>query len=190
MKVAVISELGHAILGLLQYQAYSGYGLRKVFSSTSMKTYSDSPGAIYSALRRLEQQGLIRGTVEGGAGLRQRQTFQLTPKGQAELKKWIASPVTREDLLWGQQEILLRFAFSEQTVGRTGTLQLLKSLETALEAYVAALHAEFKAMPPSTPDSGRLAFQCGLKGNESFLEWTRYAIAIYEKEGKKKGGTS
>ena len=98
--------------------------------------------------------------------------------------------MTREDLLWGQQEILLRFAFSEQTVGRTGTLQLLKSLETALEAYVAALHAEFKAMPPSTPYLGRLAFQCGLKGNQSFLEWTRYAIAIYEKEGKKKGGTS
>jgi DNA-binding PadR family transcriptional regulator len=190
MKAAVISELGHAILGLLRYQAYSGYGLRKVFSSTSMKTYSDSPGAIYPALRRLEQQGLIRGTVEGGAGLRQRQTFQLTPKGQAELKKWIASPVTREDLLWGQQEILLRFAFSEQTVGRTGTLQLLKSLETALEAYVAALLAEFKAMPPSTPDSGRLAFQCGLKGNESFLDWTHYAITIYEKEGKKKGGIS
>jgi DNA-binding PadR family transcriptional regulator len=184
------SRLGYAILGLVQQEAYSGYGLRKVFSSTSMKTYSDSPGAIYPALRRLEQQELIRGTVESGSGLRRRQTFQLTAKGLAELKKWITSPVTREDLLWGQEEILLRFAFSEQTVGRTGALQLLKSVETALAAYVAALHAEFKAMPVNTPDSGRLAFQCGLRGNESFLEWTRDAIATYEKEAKKKGGTS
>jgi hypothetical protein len=93
-------------------------------------------------------------------------------------------------LLWGQQEILLRFAFSEQTVGRSGTLQLLKSLENALQSYVAALHTEFNAMPANTPDSGRLAFECGLRGNESFLEWSRYAIATYEKEGKRKGGTS
>jgi DNA-binding PadR family transcriptional regulator len=27
----------------------SGYDLRKIFSSTSMKTYSGSPGAIYPA---------------------------------------------------------------------------------------------------------------------------------------------
>jgi len=190
MKTQVISNLGYDLLGLLQNEAYSGYGLRKVFSSTSMKTYSDSPGAIYPALRRLEQNGLIRGTVEGGSGLRQRQTFQLTSKGLAELKKWITSPVTGEDLIWGQQEIMLRFAFSEQTVGRTGALQLLKSLETALQGYVTALHEELESMPASMPDSGRLAFQCGLRGNESFLECARYAIETYEKEERREGGTS
>ena len=82
MKVAVISELGYAILGLLQHQASSGYELRKVFSSTSMKTYSDSPGAIYPALRRLEQQGLIRGTVEGGAGCAGDRRFNSHPRGR------------------------------------------------------------------------------------------------------------
>ena len=40
-----------------------------------MKTYSDSPGAIYPALSRLEKQGLIRGTIEQGSGLRRRQMF-------------------------------------------------------------------------------------------------------------------
>src|SRR3984885_849225 len=104
-----IPALGYALLGLLQ-KPPSGYDLRKIFSSTSMKTYSDSPGAIYPALRRLEEEGLIRGTVEEGSGMRRRQIFRLTPKGLAELKRWITSPVTVEDLIRGGQEILLRFA--------------------------------------------------------------------------------
>src|SRR5271163_2541365 len=129
------SRLGYAILGLLHMNPSSGYDLRKVFSSTSMKTYSDSPGAIYPALRRLEEQGLIRGTIEKGSGLRRRQIFRPTPKGLSELQGWITLPVNVDDLIGGGQEILLRFAFSETAVGPAATLQLLKSLETALGMY-------------------------------------------------------
>jgi Transcriptional regulator PadR-like family len=63
---AKIPCLGYALMGLLQGKPSSGYELRKLFSSASMRTYSDSPGAIYPALRRLEHQSLIRGTIEEG----------------------------------------------------------------------------------------------------------------------------
>ena len=89
MSPSKIPALGYALLGLLQENPYSGYDLRHFFSSTSMKTYSDSPGSIYPALGRLEKQGLIRGTVEQGSGLRRRQIFRLTPKGLSELRQWI-----------------------------------------------------------------------------------------------------
>src|SRR5271169_983806 len=128
MNSTKIPALGYALLGLLQKPS-SGYDLRKVFSSTSMKTYSDSPGAIYPALARLEKAGLIRGAIEEGSGMRRRQIFRLTPKGLAELKKWITRPVTPEDLVWGQQEIMLRFAFSEIAVGPAAAIELLQSLE-------------------------------------------------------------
>ena len=183
-----IPSLGYALLGLLQKES-SGYDLRKVFSSTSLKSYSDSPGAIYPALTRLEKQGLIRGKVEQGSGMRRRQLFRLTPKGLSELKTWITRPITREDLLWGQQEIVLRFAFCETVAGPAAAVELLQSLETALQAYVAALHEELQALPPAMPASGRLAFECGVRSTECFLEWTHYALATYEKEGRKKRGT-
>jgi hypothetical protein len=51
MNSPKIPALGYALLGLLMKPS-SGYDLRKIFSSTSMKTYSGSPGAIYPALRR------------------------------------------------------------------------------------------------------------------------------------------
>jgi len=69
---------------LLHGQPSSGYDLRNFFSTSSMKTYSDSPGAIYPALQRLEKQGLIRGAVGEGAGLRRRWIFRLTPLGSSD----------------------------------------------------------------------------------------------------------
>jgi len=183
-----IPSLGYALLGLLQQKPASGYDLRKIFSSTSMKTYSDSPGAIYPALGRLEKQGLVRGTVEEGSGLRRRQIFRLTPKGLAELKKWITRPVSHEDLVRGQQEVLLRFAFSEQAVGPAASVALLRSLESALQTYLPALQEELKTIKPMISTSGRLAFEFGIQGTECLLDWSRYAINSFEKVSK--GGTS
>jgi DNA-binding PadR family transcriptional regulator len=185
-----IPALGYALLGLLQMKPASGYDLRKIFSSTSMKTYSDSPGAIYPALSRLERQGLIRGRIERGSGLRRRQVFRPTPKGLTELEAWIIRPVAVDDLVRGQQDIMLRFAFSESAVGRAATLTLLQSLEIALNSLVPALHKEFDAMKNLAPTSGRLAFECGVRGYESLAAWTRHAIATYGKEDQRKGKRS
>jgi len=182
-----IPALGYALLGLLHGKPASGYDLRKVFSSTSMKSYSDSPGAIYPALGRLQKQELIRGTIEEGAGMRRRQVFRVTAKGLAELKKWIARPVTRDEIVRGPQEFILRFAFSEMVVGSAAAIELLHSLEGVLQEYVTSLNEELKALPAMMPASGRLAFECGVRGNQSLLEWTRNALTTYE---GKKGGRS
>lgn len=184
MSLPQIPALGYALLGLLHQKPSSGYDARKVFSSTSMRTFSDSPGAIYPALRRLERSGLIRGAIQQRSGLRRRQVFRLTPKGLSELRKWITRPVTGEDLLRGPQEVMLRFAFSEMAAGPAAAVELLESLETALEAYVSALHKELQLIGKALSASARLAFECGVRGNQSLLDWTRYAIAAYKSKEK------
>jgi PadR family transcriptional regulator, regulatory protein AphA len=183
-----IPSLGYALLGLLHQNPASGYDLRKIFSSTSMKTYSDSPGAIYPALSRLQKQGLIRGTVEEGLGLRRRQVFRVTPKGLAELKRWITLPITRDDLVSELKTVMLRFAYSEKTVGASASLEILKSIEAALGPHLQDLREKLEKMRPFAPTSGRLALECGIRSYECLLQWTRYAIPIYEKQLK--GGPS
>jgi DNA-binding PadR family transcriptional regulator len=185
-----VPALGYALLGLLYQNPASGYDLRKIFSSTSMKSYSDSPGAIYPALQRLEKRGLVKGTIEESNGLRRRQVFHLTARGTAELRKWITQPIAAEDLTRGFEDIVLRFAFSEQTAGAAASLQLLKSLQEALKVHVAALHKEYQASHKLMPTSGRLAFESGMRATECLLDWTGYAIATYEKETHKKGSAS
>ena len=188
MKRGQIPPLGYALLGLLQQKPASGYDLRKTFSSTSLRSYSDSPGAIYPALSRLERQLLIRGEIEEGRGLRRRQIFRLTAKGLTELKNWILSPVTREDLIWKLEQVLLRFAFSEQAVGPAGSVNVLKSLQTALNAHLPSLQQELTLIKPVATTSGRLGFESGIRQYECLLDWTRYAISTFEKQ--RKGGLS
>ena len=179
MPKMATSKLGCALLGLLQQKPSSGYDLRKIFSTTAMTTYSDSPGAIYPALQRLQEQGLIRGTIESGTGLRRRQVFQLTAKGTAELRKWIARPVLRADVIRGLDEVMLRFAFSEQAVGPSASVRILQSLQAELASYIPDLHAQLSAGKPTMPRSGRLALESGIQGYECLLRWTRDALGTY-----------
>jgi len=193
MKAAVISKLGYALLGLLQQQASSGYALRKIFASTAMTTYSDSPGAIYPALGRLEQQGLIRGSIEESAGMRRRQVFRLTPTGVVALKRWINRPLVRPDVIRGLDEVMLRFAFSQQAVGAPASVRLLKSLASELGAYIPELREQLTVNKEAMPTSGRLALESGVRSYECLLEWTKYALATYVRQEKmrqeKKGAT-
>jgi DNA-binding PadR family transcriptional regulator len=183
MAEVAISKLGCALLGLLQQHASSGYDLRKIFSSTAMTTYSDSPGAIYPALKRLQQQGLIRGSVERGSGMRRRQVFRLTAQGTAELRKWITRPLVRADVIRGLDEVMLRFAFSEQAAGPSASVRLLKSLETELTSYIPDLHEQLKA-GKAAMTSGRLALESGIKSYECLLQWSRDALRTYEHKRK------
>src|ERR1700722_19477023 len=179
MAKAAISKLGCALLGLLQQRPSSGYDLRKIFSTTAMTTYSDSPGAIYPALQRLQQRGFIRGTIESGAGLRRRQVFRLTAQGAAELRKWIARPVLRADVIRGLDEVMLRFAFSEQAVGPSASVRILQSLQAELASYIPDLRAQLSAGKATMPTSGRLALESGIKGYDCLLRWTKDALRTY-----------
>ena len=71
------STLGYALLGLLHQAPQAGYDLRKTFVSTPMAAFSDSPGAIYPALRRLAGQGWIA-PVEPARGGRRRRLYAPT----------------------------------------------------------------------------------------------------------------
>jgi DNA-binding PadR family transcriptional regulator len=177
-----ITTLGYALLGLLYSQPSSGYDLRKLFALTPMRTFSDSPGAIYPALRRLEERRLIRGKVEDGAGLRRRKIYRLTADGVAELKKWLLRPVTSEDVVRGLDELLLRFAFMDEVVERSALIEFLRSLERELRSYLPTLRAYLKAAESKMPASGRLALECGIRGYETQLRWVRDALANYGSE--------
>lgn len=191
MKSAGISKLGYALLGLLLAKPSSGYDLRKIFSTTAMMSYSDSPGAIYPALRRLQQQGFIRGSIESGAGLRRRQVFRLTARGAAELRAWIVRPVTQDEVIRGLDGVMLRFAFSEQAAGRQASIGLLKSLQAELTSYLPALHEQRTAGIATMPTSGSLALESGIRSYETLLRWTKDALAVYAGEpGEKKGKAS
>src|SRR5262245_61433909 len=110
-----ISLLGYALLGLLHQEPRSGYDLRKVFANTPMGTFSDSPGAIYPALQRLERQGLVRGLLQPSSGRRRRRVFRPTASGKYSFKVWQTKAVSADEVVRHLEELMLRFSFMDET---------------------------------------------------------------------------
>ncbi|HET7106496.1 MAG TPA: PadR family transcriptional regulator [Candidatus Acidoferrum sp.] len=173
------SALAFALLGLIGQQPRSGYDLRKFFSSTPLISFSDSPGAIYPALRRLEQRGLVRGHIAEGAGLRRRRIFELTARGRAEFKRWQTQPLTRNDVVRNMDALMLRFAFMDQFAGKAATLRFLKAFRKELAAYIPTLRVYLKSNRGYMSQSGRLALESGIHAYEAQLRWTNGAMKSY-----------
>src|SRR3954447_18311833 len=74
----LLSDLELALIGLIREQPRSGYALRKAI--VDFPQFSDSPGAIYPALRRLRAGGLIE--VSGDATPRKTEVFRITAAGR------------------------------------------------------------------------------------------------------------
>ncbi len=174
------SLLGYALLGLLHQHAMSGYDLRKIFTTTAMGSFSDSPGAIYPALKRLEGQGLIRGTEEASTGQRKRRVFKITREGLAELKRWLTGPVTRNDIIRGLGTLMLRFAFMDQVTGPGHSADFLRCFAEQIAAYLPELERFLEANRAKMPLSARLALESGIQEYALRLKWARTAITQYE----------
>lgn len=180
-----ISILGYALMGMVQKHPASGYDLRKLFTRTPLASFSDSPGAIYPALQRLEARGLIRGTIEGPR-LRSRKMFRLTAAGNVELKRWLKLPARRQDVVSRMGELILRFSLMDGVVPETVPIRFLSTLVTELSTYVSELQSFLQYPQPGTPLSGRLAMESGVRGYVAQLEWAKDALSIYTKqEGRK-----
>jgi DNA-binding PadR family transcriptional regulator len=168
------------LLGLLHQAPASGYDLRRLFATTPMGTFSDSPGAIYPALARLEQQGLIHGRVEK-VGLRQRQVFRVASRGLEELQHWLLQPIHRDDLVHGFDGLMLRFAFMDGVAGHKASVEFLGRLAAELETYVAELREYMDQHKSEMPISAMLALESGIRGYEGSLAWARHGLEVYER---------
>jgi DNA-binding PadR family transcriptional regulator len=178
------STLEMALLGLVAQKPQSGYDLRKTFATTAMRHYSDSPGSIYPALRRIEARGWIE-TTTGRTSLaepRRRQDYRLTNAGKAALIAWLELPVSAEDVRMRQAELMLRFAFMDGNVPRSITVQFLDQFTQELAHYAVESRTKWqhmrdlvaRAIPGRVPiHTGLLAFEAGIEGMEAHVGWAR-----------------
>lgn len=181
------SLLGYALLGLLQQEPRSGYDLRKIFANTPLGTFSDSPGAIYPALQRLEKRGLVRSQVQETSGLRRHRLFRPTASGKRAFKAWQTKAIASDDVVHRVDELMVRFGFMEDTAGSAEAIRFLKAFVRELAAYIPSLRRYLKAQGRQMSFSGRLALQSGIRGYETLLRWAKSSLRLYKK--KRKRGT-
>jgi DNA-binding PadR family transcriptional regulator len=187
MKPRSPSRLGYALLGLIQIEPRSGYDLRKLFETTPMGHYSSSPGAIYPALKRLEEQELIIGEIADGDTLRPRRVYSATRSGTETLRAWVSQDVVRDDLLRRDDELMLRFALMGSVVDSRTTRRFLEQMLAILDTYLPELESVLAALPTQGPPHGRLALAAGIASYKARRGWLQSAIREFPNRSAAEG---
>ena len=170
-----LTPLGGAVLGLLNEQPRSGYDLRRVFAATPMGHFSDSPGAIYPALRRLRAAHLVESVVEARDTLRPREVFKPTPAGLAALRAWATAPPTRDDMIAGADRIILRFVLTFSCAGPDAARRFLDQFEAALVSYADEVREFYRTAAPAMHLGARLGLEDGIHVFDAHIRWCRSA---------------
>jgi transcriptional regulator len=82
---ALKGHLDGLLLAVLEAGPAHGYAVIEALRSTSQGAFDLPTGTVYPALRRLEDDGLVRSAWEQPAGQRRRRVYSLTAKGRKTL---------------------------------------------------------------------------------------------------------
>lgn len=170
-----LTPFEHILLGLVCAAPSAGYDLKQRFATTPIGVYQPSSGALYPALRRLEQQGLIQ--AKSGQSARHRRVYEPTEPGRAVHLSWLRTPVAPATVSRDLRLHLMRFAMMEHVLPQAEVLAFLRSVADALAAFNADLEKYVTAadLPGRHP---RLAIDHGLDMHRVSLRWAERAIAV------------
>src|SRR5215212_3732598 len=84
----MLSATAKVALGMIRLGKRTGYEIKQLVDVSTRFFWAASYGQIYPELRRLEDDGLIRGEDASTNG-RQRRRFELTAKGDQALDEWL-----------------------------------------------------------------------------------------------------
>jgi DNA-binding PadR family transcriptional regulator len=172
-----LTPFEHILLGLTCLAPASGYDLKRIFAATPMGIYQPSSGALYPALRRLEQKGLVQAQAsKDGQSARHRRVYEPTQAGQAAHLSWLRTPVEPATASRDLGLHLMRFVTMEHLLPPEEVVMFvqnladtLASLTAQLEQYAAA--ADFPARHP------RLALEHGIAVHRASLRWAEQTAA-------------
>lgn len=169
-----LTDLDGAILGILSRESLSGYAIRKLFTTTPLAGYSDSPGSIYPALRRLEKQGLVVVRTQRTSAL-DRRVHQITTPGKTAFRDWVGQAPTLHEIESWPDGVLLRFAFADAVLTRRQIAEWLAQMEKHTLLHLTALETFRDVQARDYERCGALALDAGVSRYQSLLEWTRSA---------------
>ncbi|WP_017608380.1 PadR family transcriptional regulator [Nocardiopsis xinjiangensis] len=173
------------LLKMLDESPRHGYEIISLLRDRFLGVYSPSPGTIYPRLARLEEEGLVTHTEEGG-----RKVYRLTDKGREELRK------RESDLAELEQEI----TDSVRDVARA-VKQDVRSTISSLREELKFSQARREGGPADGPESPDPASErdegsgsqgpegSGQAGSSLAEEWGRFARSFTNLGASWRGGT-
>ena len=171
-----LTATGRVILGMLALGKNTGYDIKQLVDKSTRHFWAASYGQIYPELRRLEEQGLVRGRSEPSGG-RPRTVYELTGAGEAALRGWLESPA--EPIYEVRDESMLKLFFSDSAPGSRA--EILRAMRAMHERPLAQLRAIEQHAREGSPGPS-LTWQLGVAMSEWMVDWCERQLAEQAKE--------
>jgi DNA-binding PadR family transcriptional regulator len=176
-------SIEYAILGLLSWRPLAGYDIKKMFAGSVVLYWSGNNNQIYTTLVKLHEDGLVSREIELQEDSPSRKIYNITPKGQVELKKWLLTEPEPPQL---KNSFLVQLAWADQlTPGELDTL--LGKYEAEMQMQVSMLQIQEKQKnisPSGTPREAYINVALARTPREAVI-WNMIQsnwIAFYENE--------
>src|SRR2546421_5639835 len=160
-----LTPTGRVILGMIAFGRRTGYDIKTFVDRTTRYFWAASYGQIYPELKRLEDQGLVRGRPEPTGG-RARTVYELTSAGEAALRDWLASDV--EPLYEVRDEGMLKLFFSDALPERR--IENIRAMRVRQQRKLEQLRA-IEPHAQEGPRGAALTLALGIGVTESFIGW-------------------
>jgi len=175
-----LSPTGRVILGMIAFGKRTGYDIKTFVDRTTRYFWAASYGQIYPELKRLEDQGLIRGRPEPSGG-RARTVYELTDAGRAALEHWLGAEDEPSYEL--RDEGMLKLFFSDSLPERR--IEIVRAIRTREERDLAHLRS-IEPHASKGPTGSYLTLQLGIGFTEWIITWCeateRQLAALTEEE--------
>jgi len=190
------TPLEYALMCLIARAPRTGNEIVRLLREYPLAGTGKSPGAVYPALHRLADAGLVRcrprarcevdalyrqnaGSPIAAAGLtpgvRRFREHGLTRRGVADLRTWAVGPVTRAEVLERPDHLLLRFSFLVGLAGGTAARRFAAQYRRVAEQLTAELSGALNEARAESSPSSRLAMELSLRLLEARVAWAGQA---------------
>ena len=163
--VIEVSPTGRVILGMVALGKLTGYDIKAFVDKTARYFWAASYGQLYPELKRLEDQGLVRGRPEPLGG-RARTVYELTEAGTAALQRWLESDDEPSYEL--RDEGMLKLFFSDSAPERR--IDIVRAMRMREERALAHLRS-IEPHASQGPPGPYLTLQMGIELTEWAIKW-------------------
>jgi DNA-binding PadR family transcriptional regulator len=177
MPAQPLTPTGRVILGMIALGRRTGYDIKQFVDRSTRHFWAASYGQIYPELRRLEEQGLVRGESDPRGG-RARTVYELTPAGQQALDDWLAP--APDPMFEVRAEGMLKLFFSD--IGTPD--ERIHNLRAMREGHARTV-AQLEHLADKTgdmPTGPRMTLELGLGLHRWIIEWCDAAERQLEAE--------
>ncbi len=174
----------YAILGLLHYKDMHGYKIKKHIEQNFGHMWTINHGQIYPALKKMEDEGLVTVTRVDQEGRPSRKVYSISEKGMHTFRSWLESDPEKNMLL--RDPFLTRFVF----FGFGSKERALEIIGEQIKLYEKYLKKRQDNLVRWQRQDiyVRLIAELGVRLNEMFLSWLRYAYHEISKDMEKTRG--